>query len=75
LDVDELAFFKANLGDLSPNLLRQLKWNIIADKKRRRGAEASAKAQGSGKHPTGQSSECQPGSALYLPTNSDNALT
>jgi hypothetical protein len=59
----ELAFFKANLADLFPTFLRQLKRDIIAEKKRRRRAEASAKAQGSGKQPTGQSSERQPGSA------------
>jgi hypothetical protein len=59
---DELAFFKANLEDLSPTFLRKLKWDIIAEKKRRRGAEASAKTQGSGKQHTGQSSERQPGS-------------
>jgi hypothetical protein len=59
ISADELAFFKANLGDLSPTFLQQLKRDIIAEKKRRRGAEASAKAQGSGKHPTGQSSERQ----------------
>jgi hypothetical protein len=63
ISADELAFFKAYVGDLSPTLLRQLKRDIIAEKKRRRGAEVSAKAQGSGKQPTGQSSERQPGSA------------
>jgi hypothetical protein len=57
MSADELAFFKANLGDLSPSFLRQLKRDILAEKKRRRGAEATAKAQGSGKQPTGQSGE------------------
>jgi hypothetical protein len=52
-------FFKANVGDLSPTFLRQLKLDIIAEKKNRRGA----KAHGSGKQPTGQSSVRQPGSA------------
>jgi hypothetical protein len=36
-DVDELVFFKASLGELSPTFLRQLKRDIIAEKKRRRG--------------------------------------
>jgi hypothetical protein len=47
MSADVLAFFKANLGDLSPSFLRQLKRDILAEKKRRRGAEASAKAQSS----------------------------
>jgi hypothetical protein len=59
LDTDELVFFKVKLGDLSPTSLQQLKRDIIAEKKIRRGA----KAQGSGKQPTGQSSEREPGSA------------
>jgi hypothetical protein len=45
-DAEEMALSKANLGDLSPTFLRQLKRDIIAEKKRRRGAEASAKTQG-----------------------------
>jgi hypothetical protein len=73
MSADELAFFKANLGDLSPTFLRQLKWDVIAEKKRRRGAEASAKAQGSGRQPTGQSSERQPGSDGGEATLSQNA--
>jgi hypothetical protein len=44
MSADELAFFKANLRDMSPSFLRQLKRDIIAEKKRGRGAEASAKA-------------------------------
>jgi hypothetical protein len=63
MTAEELAFLKANLGDMSPAFLRQLKRDVIAEKKRRRGADASAKAQGSGKQTTGQSSERQPGSA------------
>jgi hypothetical protein len=41
LDAEELVYFKANLGDLSPTFLRQVKRDIIAEKKIR-GAEASA---------------------------------
>jgi hypothetical protein len=73
ISADELAFFKANLGDMSPTFLRQLKLDIIADKKRRRGAEASAKAQVSGKQLTGQSSERQTGSAVGEVTLSQKA--
>jgi hypothetical protein len=46
LDADELAFFKGNLGDLSPTFLRQLTRDIIAERKRRGEAEESAKVQG-----------------------------
>jgi hypothetical protein len=63
ISADELDFFKVNVGDLSPTLLRQLKRDIIAEKKRSIGAEASAKAQESGNQPTGQSSDRQPDSA------------
>jgi hypothetical protein len=59
---EELAFLKAHLGELSPAVLRQLKRNIVAEKKRRE-AEAAAKAKGSGERPTGQPSGRLPGSA------------
>jgi hypothetical protein len=59
---EELAFLKAHLGELSPGVLRQLKRDIVAEKKRRE-AEAAAKAKGSGQLPTGQPSGRQPGSA------------
>jgi hypothetical protein len=42
---EELAFLKAHLAELSPAVLRQLKRNIVAEKKRR-SAEAAAKAKG-----------------------------
>jgi hypothetical protein len=58
---EELAFLKAHLGELSPAVLRQLKLDIVAEKKRE--AEAAAKAKGSGKRPTGQASGRQTGSA------------
>jgi hypothetical protein len=44
---EELAFLKAHLGEVSPAVLRKLKRNILAEKKRRE-AEVSAKAKGSG---------------------------
>jgi hypothetical protein len=59
---EELAFLKAHLGELSPAFLRQLKRDIVAEKKRREAA-AAAKAKGSGERPTGQPSGRQPGSA------------
>jgi hypothetical protein len=59
---EELAFLKAHLGELSLAVLRQLKRDIVAEKKRRE-AEAAAKAKGSGERPTGQPSGRQPGSA------------
>jgi hypothetical protein len=57
-----MAFLKAHLGELSPALLRQLKRDIVADKKKRE-AQAAAKSKGSGVRPTGQPSGRQPGSA------------
>jgi hypothetical protein len=42
----QLDFLKAHLEELSPSILRQLKEDIIAQKKKS-AAEASAKAQGS----------------------------
>jgi hypothetical protein len=42
---EELAFLKAHLGELSPAYLRQLKRDIIAEKKRRE-TETAAKAKG-----------------------------
>jgi hypothetical protein len=59
---EELAFLKAHLGELSQDVLRQLKRDIIAEKKRKE-AETAAKAKGSGERPTGQPSGRQPGSA------------
>jgi hypothetical protein len=44
---EELAFLKAHLSELSTAVLRQLKRNIVAEKKRRE-AEAAAMAKGSG---------------------------
>jgi hypothetical protein len=59
---EELAFLKALLGELSPVVLRQLKRDIVAEKKRRE-AEAAAKVKGPGERPTGQPSERQHSSA------------
>jgi hypothetical protein len=59
---EELAFLKTHLGELFPAVLRQLKRYIVAEKKRRE-AEAAAKAKGSGERPTGHPSGRQPGSA------------
>jgi hypothetical protein len=59
---EELAFLKAHLGELSPAVVRQLKPDIVAEKKKRE-AEAAAKAKGSGERLTGQPSGRQPGSA------------
>jgi hypothetical protein len=58
---EELDFLKAHLVELTPNVLRQLKRDIVAEKKRRE-AEAAAKAKGSGERATGQPSGRQPGS-------------
>jgi hypothetical protein len=44
-DEEELAFLKARLGELSPAVLRQLKRDIVAEKKRR-----ETEAEGSGGH-------------------------
>jgi hypothetical protein len=52
---EELAFRKAHLDELSPAVLRQLKRDIVAEKKRRED-KAAAKAKGSGEGPTGQPS-------------------
>lgn len=69
---DELGFLKAFLAELPPTVLRQLKRDIVAEKRRTR-AEAPAKARGSGERPSGQPSGCQPGSAgeglLFLTTS------
>jgi hypothetical protein len=43
---DELAFLKVHLAELSPTVLKQLKWDILAEK-RRREAEATARDKGS----------------------------
>jgi hypothetical protein len=43
----ELAFLKVHLAELSPTVLKLFKWGIVAEK-RRREAEAPAKAKGSG---------------------------
>jgi hypothetical protein len=59
---EELDFLKAHLGERSSAFLRQLKRDIVAEKKRRE-AEAAAKAKGSGERPTGQTSGRQPSSA------------
>jgi hypothetical protein len=71
-----LAFLKAHLGELSPAVLRQLKHDIVAVK-RRREAEAAAKAKGSGVRLTGQPSGRPPGSAgrgdFGLPVGSPRA--
>jgi hypothetical protein len=45
---EEVAFLKAHLGELSPAVLRQLKWDTVVEKKRW-DAEVSAKAPGLGK--------------------------
>jgi hypothetical protein len=59
---EELAFLMAHLGELSQAVLRQLKRDKVAEKKRRE-AEDAAKAKGSGERPTGQPSGRHPGSA------------
>jgi hypothetical protein len=61
-DEEELAFLKVRLGELSPVVFGQMKRDIIPDKKRRE-AEAAAKAKEPGERPTGQPSARQPGSA------------
>jgi hypothetical protein len=46
------VFLKAQIEELSQNILRQLKGEIVAQKKKKKAAaEASAKAQGSGQQP------------------------
>jgi hypothetical protein len=45
------VFFKAQLAELSPAALRQLKGDIATEKKRRE-AQAADKAEGSGVRPT-----------------------
>jgi hypothetical protein len=59
---DELAFLKAHLAELSPTVLKLLKREIVAET-RRREAEATAKAKGSGERPRGQPSGRQTSSA------------
>jgi hypothetical protein len=58
----KLALLKAHLGKLSPSVIKQLKRDTLAEKKRRE-TEASAMAQGLGEQPTGQSGGRQPGCA------------
>jgi hypothetical protein len=49
---EKLAFLKAHLEELSPNILRQLKEEIVTQKKKKKAAaEASAKTKGSGQQP------------------------
>jgi hypothetical protein len=48
---DKLAFLKAHLEELSPNILRQLKEEIVVQKKKKAAVEAFAKSQGSGQQP------------------------
>jgi hypothetical protein len=57
----ELAFLKSHLGELSTAILRQLKCDILAEKKKRED-EAATKAKWSGERPTGQPRGRQPGS-------------
>jgi hypothetical protein len=59
---EELAFLRVHLSELSPAVLRQLKRDILAEKKRRE-AEAAAKANWLGERPTGQSGGRQHGPA------------
>jgi hypothetical protein len=47
---EDLAFPKAQLAELFSTDPNQLKWDIVAEKRRRQ-AEAPAKAKGSGKRP------------------------
>jgi hypothetical protein len=54
---EELVFLKAHRGELSPAVLRQLKRGILA-KKRRREAEASAKASPVGTNLTLPEEDC-----------------
>jgi hypothetical protein len=69
---EELAFLKAHLGELSPAVLRQLKRDIVVEKKSR-GAEAAAKTKGSGEGPTGLPSGRQLGSARWETSVSQKA--
>jgi hypothetical protein len=48
---EKLAFLKAHPEELSPNILRQLKEEIVAQKKNKAADEASTKAKGSGQQP------------------------
>jgi hypothetical protein len=43
---EELSFIEAYLGEVSPSVLRRLKWDILIEKKERK-AE-TAKVEGSG---------------------------
>jgi hypothetical protein len=65
---EELAFLKVHLAELSPTVLKQLKRDIVAEK--RREAEVPAKAKGSGERPSGS----QPGSAGEWISPSKKAL-
>jgi hypothetical protein len=59
---EELAFLKPHLDEVFPAVLRHLKRDIVAEKKRRK-AEAAANAKRSGERPTGQTSGRKPVSA------------
>jgi hypothetical protein len=48
---EKLAFLKAHPEELSPNILRQLKEEIVAQKTNKVADEASTKAKGSGQQP------------------------
>jgi hypothetical protein len=48
---EELAFLKAHLAELPATALRQLRRDILQERRRRK-AEATAKAKGSGDRPT-----------------------
>jgi hypothetical protein len=48
---EELAFLKAHLADLPATALKQLRWDIL-QQRRKRAAETSAKVKGSGDRPT-----------------------
>jgi hypothetical protein len=43
---EKLAFLMSKLKELSPNILQQLKEEIVAQKKKKAAAEESAEAQG-----------------------------
>jgi hypothetical protein len=56
---DELVFLKAHLAELPATALKQLKRNILLERRRRQ-AEANAKAKGSGDRPTAPKEEAPP---------------
>jgi hypothetical protein len=43
---EKLAFLKAKLKELSPNILQKLKEEIVTQKKKKAAAKESAEAQG-----------------------------